>query len=173
MHHLSAFCSADPFGPDAPLPLKQLLSIIERLTYAATCELFLPPAQITLRHLSSEDANAGQPLGISTFPSDSRSRAEIAGVILSRQLITLESIGHKDGAREAIRRILEDLLAVYDVGWAPVRRARVLVTALGVSWRDAEAPGLDVDRMGVEALELLRGVSLGLVRSNVNSLTCV
>jgi separase len=109
---------------------------------------------------------------ISTFPSDDRSKAEIAGAILTRQLSTLESIGHKDGAREAMEHVLEDLLSVYDTSWAPVQRARVLVTALGVSWRDGRSEGdgdasarFDVERVGQEALELLaREVGCRLAR---------
>ena len=157
-HHLSTFSSADPFAPGAPLALKQLSSIIERLTYAATCELFLPPAQISLRELErafGADTNAGP---ISTFPSDGRSKREreIAGALMMRQLATLESIGHKDGARGAMRRILDDLLSVYDASWAPVRRARVLIMTLGVAWRDPDgSTELDVDGIGQEALALL------------------
>ncbi|KAF8556865.1 hypothetical protein OG21DRAFT_1495257 [Imleria badia] len=168
-HHLCSFSSAEPFAPNAPLALNQLSSIIERLTYTASCELFLPPAQITLRHVfhasvrseTDSDADPTSPLDpISTFPSDGRSKAEIAGAILTRQLTTLESIGHKDGAREARERVLEDLLSVYDANWAPVQRARMLVTALSVAWRDGQSEaeasaGLDVDRVGREALELL------------------
>lgn len=91
---------------------------------------------------------------------DGRSKAEIIGAILARQLTTLESIGHKDGAREARRRVLEDLLSVYDASWALVQRARVLVTALGVAWRDGQSEvdasaRFGVDQMGQEVLELL------------------
>lgn len=170
-HHLSAFSSSDPFAPGAPLALKQLLSIVERLTYAATCELFLPPAEITLRHFAyaparsetDPDTEPTSPLRdpISTFPLDGRSRAEIAGAILTRQLATLESIGHKDGAYEAMRHVLDNLLSVYDASWAPVRRARALITALGMSWHDGPHSGanastrVDVDRLGHEALALL------------------
>lgn len=110
---------------------------------------------------------------------DGQSRTEIAGAILTRQLATLESIGHKDGAREAMERILEDLLSVYDASSAPVQRARVLVTALSVSWRDGPRDGpdastqLDVDRMGQEALALLArevsGVSVLRARARVES----
>lgn len=62
--------------------------------------------------------------------------------------------------RDARARILEDLLSVYDACWAPFQRARVLITALSVVWRDGESEAdasarFDVDRMGQEALELL------------------
>ena len=131
----------------------------------------LPPAQITLRHISarSEPDFNTPPDPISTSPPNDRSKAEIAGAILTRQLTTLESIGHKDGTREAMEHVLEDLLSVYDASWAPVQRARVLVTALGVSWRDGRSEGdggasarFDVERVGQEALELL-GREVGIV----------
>ncbi|KAI9568353.1 hypothetical protein HD554DRAFT_2172437 [Boletus coccyginus] len=52
--------------------------------------------------------------------------------------------------------ILEVLLSVYDANWAPIQRARVLVTALGVSWCDGRSGvDADVDQVGREALELL------------------
>ena len=57
---------------------------------------------------------------------------------------------------------------MYDASWAPVQRARVLVTALGVSWRDGRSEGdastrFDVEHVGQEALELLaRGVGCRL-----------
>lgn len=168
-HHLSSFSSLEPFAPTAPLALKQLSSIIERLTYTAMCELFLPPAQIALRHISHDSAHTetnsnadpASPSGpISTFPSNDRTKAEIAGALLTRQLTTLENVGHKDGAREARKHVLEELLVVYDASWAPVQRVRVLVTALGVAWRDGQSEAdvstwLEVDLIGREALESL------------------
>jgi len=94
------------------------------------------------------------PISMSTL--DNQSRADISGVLLTHQLATLESIGHKHGAREAMGRILKDLLSVYDTNWAPIRRAWVLVIVLGVLWRDGRSEGdADVDQVGREALELL------------------
>jgi len=132
MHHLSSFSSFKLFAPSAPLPLKQFSSIIERLTYTATCKLFLPPAQFTLRHIShaseaeSNIHSTPPPNPILTFPSDDRSRAEIASMLMMCQLAMLESIGHKDGVRKVMGCVLEDLLSVYDASWAPIQRARVL-----------------------------------------------
>jgi separase len=162
--------SVDLFAPASPLPLKQLASIVERLTYTGTCELFLPPGQVTLRHVfqtpdesSNSDTNSDKALTFqltTTMPTDTRLQAEITASILSRQLNTLEGITHKEGVREALWAILQDLLAIYDASWAPVQRAGVVVTSLSVSWRDGgtsgdEQIGLDAERMGREALELL------------------
>ncbi|KAF8139773.1 peptidase family C50-domain-containing protein [Boletus edulis] len=165
-HHLSSLSSLEPFAPSAPLTLKQLSSIVERLTYTATCELFLSPARVALSHIShafspeSTAESTSTPVPISTFPSDPRSAAEIVGALLTHQLTMLEGIGHKDGVRGVRRHLLEELLSVYNPSWAPIQRARVLVTALGVAWRDGQGEGnastrFDVDRMGQEALELL------------------
>ncbi|KAF9233396.1 peptidase family C50-domain-containing protein [Melanogaster broomeanus] len=149
-HYSSVISSDDPFASAAPLPLKQLSSIIERLTYTGTCELLLSSARVTLRHVF-------QTL---TLPIDTRSRAEITGAVLSHQLTALESLTHKKPAREVVWHVLQDLLEIYDASWAPVRRVRVLVTALSISWKDGYASGgeqtwLDAERMGKEALELL------------------
>ncbi|KAF8139770.1 hypothetical protein EV363DRAFT_1413348 [Boletus edulis] len=166
-HHLSSLSSLEPFAPSAPLTLKQLSSIVERLTYTATCELFLSPARVALSHIShafsrseSTAESTSTPVPISTFPSDPRSAAEIVGALLTHQLTMLEGIGHKDGVRGVRRHLLEELLSVYNPSWALIQRAQVLVTALGVAWRDGRGEGdastrFDVDRMGQEALELL------------------
>ena len=82
-HHHSSLSSAELFAPSAPLPLKQLSSIVERLTYTATTELLLPPAQITMRHISHASARSEPESNtpsnpISTFPSDNRFNTEIA-----------------------------------------------------------------------------------------------
>ncbi|KAF9225675.1 hypothetical protein BS17DRAFT_749997 [Gyrodon lividus] len=169
-HYPSNIPSADPFASAAPLPLKQLASIIERLTFTGTCGLFLPPAQVTLRHvfqapdeLSNGDTNSDKattPQPMSTLPTNTRSKAEITGAILSHQLNTLEGLTHKEGVCEALWFILQDLLEIYHASWAPVQRAGMLVTALSVSWRDrgvfvGEETRLDAERMGKEALELL------------------
>jgi len=105
-----------------------------------------------------------------------RSRAEIAGTLQMRQLATLESIGHKDGAREAMKRVLEDSLSVYNTSWALIQRARVLVTAFSMSWhngrseRDASTV-FNVDQMGREVLELL-ACKVGAVSISQCLLTC-
>ncbi|KAG9309980.1 peptidase family C50-domain-containing protein [Chiua virens] len=160
-HYPANFFSVNPFASNAPPPLTQLSAILDRLTYTATCELFLPPGQISLRHLSNSPFASDRSSTPDAFPSDGLSKAEVAGAILTRQLATLEGIGHKDGASEAIAQIMEDLLSVYDAREAPIQRARVLVTAFSVSWRDRRSDGSDastqfnVDHVSREALDLL------------------
>ncbi|KIK92250.1 hypothetical protein PAXRUDRAFT_830139 [Paxillus rubicundulus Ve08.2h10] len=169
-HYPTGIPSVDLFASASPLPLKQLASIIERLTYTGTCELFLPPSQVTLRHIfqtpnesSDIDTNTDKASTVqltATMPVDTRSQAEITASILSRQLNTLEGITHKEGVYEALWAILQDLLAIYDASWTPVQRAGVVMTALSVSWRNGSSSGdgqtgLDAERMGREALELL------------------
>ncbi|KIJ59919.1 hypothetical protein HYDPIDRAFT_32659 [Hydnomerulius pinastri MD-312] len=166
-HYAPVFSSVDAFGSTATPPLKQLTSTIERLTYTGTCELLLAPAQISLRHVLevSGPSSAIQPhpdnaltvLPITTLPTDAQSQADITGAILARQLNILEGLAHKEGVREAMGHILQDLLDIYDGSVAPVKRAGVLVTALGVSWRDGggEDPQWDAEIIGKEALVLL------------------
>jgi len=93
-----------------------------------------------------------------------------------RQLATLESIGHKDGAHEAMKHVLEDSLSVYNTSWAPIQCAQVLVTALSVSWRDGRSERdastvFNVDQMGREVLELLAR-KVGAVSASQCLLTC-
>ncbi|KAI6116384.1 peptidase family C50-domain-containing protein [Pisolithus sp. B1] len=159
--------SKHPFEGDNGL-LKQLASVVERLTYIASCELFLPPEQISLRHVL-EDSNVryiriivdGEP---PCTLDDVQSRAAIAGTLLESQLKTLERVVHKDGARTTMLYILRDLLAVYDAQWTPVRRAGAILCGLNMLWRDrasaTEDSGnrsyrLDVEAMGREVLALV------------------
>ncbi|KAI6117301.1 peptidase family C50-domain-containing protein [Pisolithus croceorrhizus] len=159
--------ASDPFEGDNGL-LKQLASVVERLTYIASCELFLPPEQISLRHVL-EDSNVRYiRIIVDSEPpctlDDVQSRAAITGTLLESQLKTLERVVHKDGARTTMLYILRDLLAVHDAQWTPVRRARAILCGLNMLWRDrasaTEDSGnrsyqLDVEAMGREVLALV------------------
>ncbi|KAI6040844.1 peptidase family C50-domain-containing protein [Pisolithus marmoratus] len=139
----------DPFKDDDGL-LKQLASVIERLTYIASCELFLPPEQVSLCHVL-EDSNM-------------RCVTAITGALLERQFKTLESVAHKDGVRMTMMCILRDLRTVYDARWTPARRTGAILCGLDLLWRDrgsaAEDNGygscqLDAEVMGEEVLALV------------------
>ena len=127
--------------------------MIERLTYTATCELFLSSAEISLRHVFDE--------GVPYFLVNAQSKSAITGTLLTHQLTVLESIVHKDGVPEAIFHVLQDLLAVYDPKKAALQRAGALLTGLSMLWRDrrtttnGNATWGDTESMGKEALELL------------------
>ncbi|KAI6148818.1 peptidase family C50-domain-containing protein [Pisolithus tinctorius] len=157
----------DPFKGDDGL-LKQLASVIERLTYIASCELFLPPEQVSLRHVLEDSSTRCLNINIDGDPpcslDDYQSKGAITGVLLERQLKTLESVVHKDGVRTTMLSILRDLLAVYNAKWAPAQRAGALLCGLDVLWRDrgSAAEGnengsyqLDVEDMGREVLTLV------------------
>ena len=156
--------SPDPFARDGGI-LKQLASVIERRTYMATCELFLRPAEISLRHVFD---------GVSYFLGNTQSKAAITGTLLTYQLTVLESIVHKDGVREALFYILQDLFAVYDAKTAVVQRVGALLTGLSIVWRDkgitTESDGIgnsrgEAESMGKEALKLLeRHVSYSMAQ---------
>lgn len=159
--------ASDPFEGDNGL-LRQLASVVERLTYIASCELFLPPEQTSLRHVLEDSNTRCIPIIIDGDPpyplDDVRSKAAITGALLERQLKTLENVVHKDGARTAMSCILRDLLAVYDAQWTPARRAGAVLCGLNMLWRNrasaTEDSGngsyrLDVETMGREVLVLV------------------
>ncbi|KAI6000295.1 peptidase family C50-domain-containing protein [Pisolithus orientalis] len=162
-----SIAAPDPFKDDDGL-LKQLASVIERLTYIASCELFLPPEQVSLRHVLEDSSTRCLNINIDGDPpfslDDSLSKGAITGVLLERQLKTLESVVHKDGVRTTMLSILRDLLAVYNAKWAPARRAGALLCGLDVLWRDRRSAAednergsyqLDVEDMGREVLTLV------------------
>ncbi|KAI5998191.1 hypothetical protein EDD15DRAFT_2364000 [Pisolithus albus] len=129
----------DPFEGDNGL-LKQLASVVERLTYIASCELFLPPEQTSLRHVIEDSNTRCIPIIIDGEPSfaldDVQWKAVITGALLERQLKTLEGVVHKDGARTTMFCVLQDLIAVYDAQWTPARRAGAILCGLNVLWRN-------------------------------------
>ncbi|KAH7890369.1 peptidase family C50-domain-containing protein [Phlebopus sp. FC_14] len=164
IHFTSIICPRDPFVAGPHLPLQQLVSIIERLTYIGTCELFLPPAEISLRHVLRARTSPAIPLSARSLPVESEMIASITGAVLGRQLATLENLIHKEGVRETMGQILCDLLSIYEPNWAPLKRAGVLVSALGILWRDSkivvqmlgtEENQSAADKIGAEILELL------------------
>ncbi|KAI5995866.1 hypothetical protein EDD15DRAFT_2365317 [Pisolithus albus] len=157
----------DPFEGDNGL-LKQLASVVERLTYIASCELFLPPEQTSLRHVIEDSSTRCIPIIIDGEPSfaldDVQWKAVITGALLERQLKTLEGVVHKDGARTTMFCVLQDLIAVYDAQWTPARRAGAILCGLNVLWRNrtsvTEDSGngsyrLDVETMGREVLAMV------------------
>lgn len=130
---------ADPLNNSAGA-LRQLASVIERLTYMATCELFLPPSGVSLRSVfegsvittclpACTDINSSQ-------LNDMQLQAAITGTLLTHQLDILEALMHKDGVRDAMVCILQDLLVVYDSKWSAVRRARAILSLLRILWKD-------------------------------------
>lgn len=104
---------------------KQLGGIIDRLTYAATCELFLPLAEVSL-------LTARKP-GVITD--------EVLGLLLERQISTLEPCLRKDSMQIILRGLLRDALSVYKATVIPLHRARVLLKCMEFLLKDGDANG--------------------------------
>nr|GAT53299.1 cysteine peptidase C50 [Mycena chlorophos] len=87
----------------------QLGNIVDRITSLGLSDLFLPPEKISLRSVG---------------------HGVVAGVLLERQVRSLEGSRWKDNARSLICALLDDALAVYSEAELPVRKARTLTRVL-------------------------------------------
>ncbi|KAF9479762.1 cysteine peptidase C50 [Pholiota conissans] len=114
------------FGPDASPIVKQLSGLIERLSYLGACDLLLPPNEVSL-------ASTVGPTSTSTSAATTLD-ASVIGVLLERQLDTLEPSRWKGGIRNAFVKLFRDALAAY--ADMPVRRARVLVRCMAFLYRE-------------------------------------
>jgi hypothetical protein len=121
---------------NASTALKQLGSIVDRLTYLGTCELFLEPQEVSLmRHLTNRPDT-------------------LMGSLLERQLESLHSSTWKEGVKQVVNVLLEDALDVYGRQSMPVRRAKVMVRCMEFMYHGGLKDGLatrwDVEEMGKE-----------------------
>ncbi|KNZ74935.1 Separin [Termitomyces sp. J132] len=89
---------------------KQLASIIDRITNLSTCDLLMEPSAVSLNSIHVDDDG-------------------IIGVVLERQVKSLESIRYNENVSKVISHLLGDTLKVYGSDM-PVRRARILVKCL-------------------------------------------
>ena len=96
---------------DASAGTKQLGGIVDRVTYLGACELLLESPQVSLRSIGMGDKN-------------------ITGVLVERQLESLEGNRWKVDVQVVVRGLLGDALAVYGEEEMPVWRVRVLLKCL-------------------------------------------
>ncbi|KAH7913084.1 peptidase family C50-domain-containing protein [Hygrophoropsis aurantiaca] len=143
------YAHADAFNPNAQpfnaTPgLKQLGTIVDRMTIVGACELFLGPKTISLR-------NHLRPV--------LKDNAHIPwiGKLLERQIESLEISMRKEGVRDVIEGLLEDLLEAYEVAQMPVRRAKALLRCVEFVWKSGEiiAGKWDGQVLAQEVLDLL------------------
>jgi separase len=115
---------------------KQLGSIIDKLTYLGTCDLFLDPEEISLR------------TRLRNFP------AAFTGVILARQIESLESSLWKEGVRSAIKVLLAHSLEIHEESEMPIQKARTLIRCLDFMYHSSaenvDGMGWHVEQMGRE-----------------------
>ncbi|KAG1788751.1 peptidase family C50-domain-containing protein [Suillus plorans] len=148
LEHLArSAASTNAFSANAST--KQLGGIVDRLTYTVTCELFLPASEVSLH-------TALKPGVISD---------EVLGLLLERQISTLEPCLRKDSVQTIVRGLLQDVLLVYKATVLPLRRARVLLKCMELLWKDGNANGGETswtaEHLGEEVLNLLTVEDLG------------
>jgi separase len=117
---------------------KQLATLIDRVTYIGVCELLLDATSVSL-HSIEFDAPC------------------ITGVLLERQIDSLEGSKWKDGVQNAVVQLLTDVLSVYGPDM-PIRRARVLLKCMEFAYHAGPevVAGIGVpERMGSEVETLL------------------
>ncbi|KAG2038447.1 peptidase family C50-domain-containing protein [Suillus americanus] len=148
LEHLArSATSANAFSANAST--KQLGGIIDRLTYTATCELFLPTSEVSLH----------------TTLKPGVIRDEVLGLLLERQISILEPCLRKDGVQTIVRGLMRDALSVYKATVLPLRRARVLLKYMDLLWKDGNANDGETcwtaEHLGEEVLNLLTVEDLG------------
>ncbi|KAG0699186.1 peptidase family C50-domain-containing protein [Suillus ampliporus] len=124
---------------------KQLGAIIDRFTYTATCELFLPPSEVSL-------LAALRPGAISN---------EVLGLLFERQVSTLEPCLRKDDVQIIVRTLLHDALGAYQAPGLPLRRIRVLLKCMEFLWKVNAKTYWTAEQLGEEILHLLTVEDLG------------
>lgn len=133
-----------PSSPFLSASVTQLGVLIDRITYMGTCELFLEPHQVSLRHLLPVEDDAG---------------SIVVGVLLERQIHSLEPSRHKPAVKRTISVLLKDALDVYALdGKLPIRRAGIWLKWLENSYfggPDFNVFPVDVKAIGDETQKLL------------------
>ncbi|KDR77139.1 hypothetical protein GALMADRAFT_66375 [Galerina marginata CBS 339.88] len=145
------------FGPSASSAVKQLVTLVDRVSYLGACELLLPPEDVSLlSDVKSPSQNRDYGINIGILDPC------IAGALLERQLDSLEPSQWKGGVRGIFIKLLKDTLRVYaDNDDAPstsmpIRRARTLIRCMEFVYRDQEQDScsalgfVNVDEIGAE-----------------------
>ena len=124
--------------------MKQLVSLVDRISYIGSCELLLPTEEISLKSAVNCAATPESSHGANPTIVDPR----IVGALLERQLDSLEPSRWKESVHGVFIRLLQDALDVYRVedssNGMPVRRARVLVRCMEFVYRDHGQDGWSI-----------------------------
>lgn len=141
--------------------MKQLVSLIDRVSYLGACELLLPTEEVSLKSALNCATTPGTSHGANPTIVDPR----IVGALLERQLESLEPSRWKERVHDVFVRLLQDALDVYSVADSsnrmPVRRARLLVRCMEFVYRDYRQDKwsafgfVNVDEMGYEIERLV------------------
>ncbi|KAG7448865.1 uncharacterized protein BT62DRAFT_946578 [Guyanagaster necrorhizus] len=106
---------------DSSPAVKELCSIVDKVTYQAVCDLMLFHPDVSLRFAGLDD------------PS-------VVGALLERQLECLEPYLAKKSVQTVMAGLLKDAAEVYASASMPMRRARVLIKSLIFAYHG----GLDI-----------------------------
>ncbi|TFY60535.1 hypothetical protein EVJ58_g5088 [Rhodofomes roseus] len=139
---------------EASPPLQQLAKILDRVTYMGACELFLEPDVISAKHW--------YPVALgSPSPNAASQHKALVGALLERQVASLEGSRWKKGVDRIVQQLLRHALAVYEAALFPVRRARIILQLLEVSYytrdeRDSgKVLGMSAEDVGTQVRALL------------------
>ena len=140
--------------------LKHVASIIDRLTYTGVCDLLLHPRAVSLKSRLSQ---CHIPEGVRLEPAIAR--RIITGLVLERQIDSLDACRWKEHGRKAIRSLLDEVLTIYLMQEMPIRRARVILKLLEYIHSSYDTtPDLtsSYEDLGTEAELLLTQRNVGL-----------
>jgi hypothetical protein len=129
--------------------LKQLGSIIDRLTYLGACDLFLEPSHISLKTA----------VGM-VHPS-------VTGILLERQLECLSGSIWKEGIGQVVLTLLIHAKEAYSEDEMPVRRARILLQCMEFAYHMEPE-----DVVGLGCSQEMGGEVVRLLTRAVSSLSC-
>ncbi|KAL7283883.1 hypothetical protein ACG7TL_001154 [Trametes sanguinea] len=104
--------------------LKHLAALVDRVTYMSTCELFHSPVSVPVCAWPDFASIAG----------DEHTRSAIMGALMERQLASLDECRWKSGVRQAMDEIIAGAERVYEQAGCRVRRARVFLCKLDLSY---------------------------------------
>jgi separase len=94
--------------------LKELSSVLDRLTHMGACELLLPSESVSLRQLGLQPG--------------------ITGALIEYQVHSLEKFRHKANVVNLMSSLLASAAEVYSEADMPIRHSRVLVKALELGY---------------------------------------
>ena len=123
------------FGASSSSTVKQLVGLVDRVSYLGACELLLPPEDVSL--LTAINGASSEAASRNADPTPLN--PAVTGALLERQLDSLEPSRWKDGVRGVFIQLLRDSLQVYslpETEQMPVRRARVLVRCMKFAYHD-------------------------------------
>ncbi|KIY64248.1 hypothetical protein CYLTODRAFT_358669 [Cylindrobasidium torrendii FP15055 ss-10] len=105
---------SDPSSFFSTPSLKELRAIVDKATYQALCELYIPPRQVSLRRVHGD--------------------ANVTGALLQRQIDFLVPLAHKSTVRDALPQFVRDAVDLCATPKRALHRVRLLLKALSITY---------------------------------------